>query len=374
MDNKFYLLALNRMPGIGSRTMVKLIQRWPVLDDFFQLSVQEKIHAGCSRRVAEILSAINVSCVDQDFEWEAAQANRKLITWVDSDDTYPYLLKQIHDPPPVLYAEGDFQAFLQPTLAIVGTRKPSVSGGEIAWQFAYEIAKAEVTIVSGLARGIDARAHEGSIAASGKTIAVMGTGIDCIYPRQHAKLAKQIVENGLILSEFPLKCPPVAGHFPRRNRIISGLSLATLVVESAVRSGSLLTARLALEQDRDVLAIPGSIRNIQSAGCHYLLQQGAKLITSVADVLEDFSSEKYCKKNLKKQVLKTRYNDRNESNDNINKNDKSILDYLGDELISVDQLVVKIGWPVEDIICHLVELELDGLVQSLPGGYVRCML
>jgi DNA processing protein len=274
MNNKHYLLALNRINKIGPRTVAKLLKRWPNLEELFQLTATQMEQAGLPKLMAAAIAAFDLRLVDADWRW-AERAHHFLITWVDSE--YPALLKEIHDPPPVLYAMGDLSSFQQPMVAMVGSRKPSVTGSETAWRFAFELAAKNITIVSGLALGIDAQAHSGCLEAKGKTIAVMGTGIDCIYPRRHVGLAAKICENGLILSELPLQSPPIAGHFPRRNRIISGLSLATLVVEAAIKSGSLITARLACEQNRDVLAIPSSIYNPQAKGCHHLLQHVAMM-------------------------------------------------------------------------------------------------
>lgn len=359
VDNQYYLLALNRMHQVGPKTVLKLLKYWPKLHELFRLSSHELRLAGLSSALVSAVTSFDKYAIDLDLQWVNAKNNRALLTLDDTN--YPALLKEIYDPPPVLYAEGSLDCFLQPTLGIVGTRNPSITGAEIAKQFAYELAQAGLTIVSGLARGIDAAAHQGCLLANGKTVAVMGTGMGCIYPRQHVSLVEKMIETGLVLTEFPLKSPPIAGHFPRRNRIISGLSLSLLVVESAIRSGSLLTARLAMEQNRDVMAVPGSIRNPQTAGCHRLLQQGAKLVTSVQDVLEDLSIERV-KKQLNGEVFST------------TNTQERLLHDMGDALIAVDQLVMLSGRSVEDIICDLVELELDGLVQSLPGGYMRCII
>jgi DNA processing protein len=358
MNNKHYFLALNRMSMVGPRTVKKLLQRWPDLDDLFSLSSDSRIRAGLSSRLAHAIAHYDQQKVEMDWRWEEAP-DRSLITW--EDPIYPALLKEIYDPPPVLYAEGALDCLLSPMIGMVGTRHPTIMGTETAWQFSFELATHGLSVVSGLARGIDAAVHEGSLAATGKTIAVMGTGIDCIYPRQHAKLADKIKQQGLILSEFPLKTPPNAGHFPRRNRIISGLSLAILVVEAAIKSGSLLTARLALEQNRDVFAIPGSIHNPQVMGCHHLLQQGAKLVTTVKDVLDEIQMGWIEQQKIQKAgpILACQ---------------QDLLQYIGYELATVDQLVARSERPVEQIICDLAELELEGMVQSVPGGYKRCRL
>ena len=360
MQNKHYLLALNRISQIGPRTTEKLLARWPNLDDMFRLSRSALEHAGIPEKLARAIVAFDHRLVEADLRWQEAE-HHYLLTWEDPE--YPALLREIHDPPVVLYAIGDLTCFQQPTVAMVGTRKPSVTGSETAWRFAFELASKGVTIVSGLALGIDAQAHLGCLAALGKTIAVMGTGIDCIYPRRHAQLAEQICQYGLLLSEFPLKSPPIAGHFPRRNRIISGLSLSTLIIEAAIRSGSLITARMALEQNRDVLAIPGSIHNPQARGCHYLLQQGAKLVTVSDDVLCELGMEHEHVAAVKQT-------------NTIASGNKSLVKCIGYETTSIDQIIERSGLDIETVVCNLSELELQGLIKAVPGGYVcmRCIL
>jgi len=358
MDNTYYFLALNRISDIGPRTVIKCLKRWPNLAEMFQLSAQKLIDVGFSEKIAYSISLFDFSQVDADLHWQTVD-NHKLLTWGDPE--YPCLLKEIHDPPVVLYAKGDLSCLQQSRIAMVGTRKPSVTGSETAWQFAFELGGRGITIVSGLALGIDAQAHSGCLAASGKTIAVMGTGIDCIYPRRHTALASQICENGLLLSEFPLKSSPIAGHFPRRNRIISGLSSATLVVEAAIRSGSLITARFALDQNRDVLAIPGSIHNPQARGCHQLLQQGAKLITSCSDILDEMGLEHY-------------HVERVVSMEALACENKDLVKCIGFEVTTIDQMITRSDWTVKDIMCGLAELELKGIINAVPGGYMRCKL
>lgn len=355
MNNKQYFLALNRINNIGTRTVAKLLKRWPNLEELFQLSAQQMEAAGLPKIIATAISSFDLQLIEADWRW-AESKSHFLITWVDPE--YPPLLKEIPDPPLVLYAMGNLSGFQQPMVAMVGSRKPSVTGSETAWRFAFELAAKNITIVSGLALGIDAQAHSGCLEAKGKTIAVMGTGIDCIYPRRHERLAAKICENGLILSELPLQTPPIAGHFPRRNRIISGLSLATLVVEAAIKSGSLITARLACEQNRDVLAIPSSIYNPQAKGCHHLLQQGAKLVTCSDDVLEELGIT----------------NDQQEPNVvfTLASENKNLVKCIGFEVTTIDQIIVRSGFSVEKVVCDIAELELQGIVRAVPGGYTRC--
>lgn len=352
-----YFLALNRMDQVGPCTVAKLYKRWPDLQQMFQLSVLELEQAGLPPLLAKKISGFDMNLIQADLRWMGMAENHYLLTW-DSPD-YPALLKEIADPPVVLYAKGQLSAFLRPQLAIIGSRNPSVTGIDNARSFAKEIAAQGVAVVSGLALGIDAQAHMGCLDAEGQTIAVMGTGIDCIYPRRHIKLAEQIVRKGLLLSEFPLKSPPMARHFPRRNRIISGLSLCILVVEAAIRSGSLITARMALEQNRDVLAIPGSIHNPLARGCHYLLQQGAKLVTSVADVFDELK--------LEPQDVITDKPVFSLANENEN-----LVKFIGFEMTTVDQIILRSGYTIDRVMSELAELELNGAIVSVLGGYMRC--
>ncbi|MBA2709043.1 MAG: DNA-protecting protein DprA [Tatlockia sp.] len=355
MENNYYLLALNRIPQVGPRTIVKLLRRWPDLAEMFQQDCEALEKAGLPEKLAHAISKFNLAEIEADLLWQEKE-NHHLLTWFHPQ--YPALLKEIHAPPAVLYAKGELASFSQKAIAIVGSRKPSITGAETSLRYAFELANNHLTIVSGLALGIDAEAHKGCLDAGGKTIAVMATGIDQIYPRNHAHLADKICQNGLLITEFPLKIPANAGHFPRRNRIISGLSLITLVVEAAIRSGSLITARLALEQNRDVLAIPGSIHNPQARGCHYLLQQGAKLVTSTQEILEELGIES-------KSLIKTKAG-------TLARDDKNLVKFIGFEMTTVDQIIVRSGLDVQEVACGLATLELEGAITAVPGGYMRC--
>ncbi|HRD69035.1 MAG TPA: DNA-processing protein DprA [Legionella sp.] len=357
MDNMRYFLALNRMSQVGPRTVAKLLQKWPDLSNLFKLSTNEMLKAKLPLSLSQTISGFDLKTVDADLKWSETSDNNHLITW--DSPLYPALLKEINDPPVVLYAKGQLSALNQPQLAIVGSRNPSVIGSENAYHFSKELARNGITIISGLALGIDAEAHKGCLAADGQTIAVLGTGIDCIYPRRHIQLAGHITQNGLLISEFPLKSPPIAGHFPRRNRIISGLSLCTLVIEAAIKSGSLITARMALDQNRDVLAIPGSIHNPLARGCHYLLQQGAKLVTSVNDVLDELIMDRQ-QQTIDKPIF------------SLASGNENLVKFIGFETTSIDQIILRSGLSVEQVTGELAELELQGAVISVSGGYIRC--
>ena len=357
MDKKQALLLLNRLPNIGPRTIKKLLKYFSNLEEFFTHSENDLIKLGLSERLAKNLASAKIESIEQDLRW-AEVPHHTLLTWADSE--YPDCLKEIPDAPPVLYANGSLTALTGPKLSIIGTRTPSITGSETAFNFAYELGAHAITIVSGLALGIDKQAHLGCLSGKGKTIAILGAGIDCIYPRQHARLAEEIQKEGLLVSEFPLGTAPLAGHFPRRNRIISGLSLATLVVEASLKSGSLITAHLALEQNRSVMALPGSINNPQAKGCHALLQQGAALVTSPREVLEELCVDR-------------RFRGSGKELDSSIGGTGSLTAYISFEVTTVDTIVDRSSLPVEDVITDLAELELQGRVKAVPGGYIRCI-
>jgi DNA processing protein len=274
---------------------------------------------------------------------------------------YPARLGAIEDAPAVLYVRGSVAALGGWTLAMVGSRNPSVAGRQTASAFAAYFARAGLTIVSGLAVGIDGASHEGALLAGGSTVAVLGSGLDQVYPPEHAALAARITRQGAVISEFPPGTRPLRDHFARRNRIISGLSLGTLVVEAARRSGSLITARLAGEQGREVFAIPGSIHNPLSRGCHALIRAGAKLVESGEDVLSELQLS------VPDQIL-TDITSPAESAAALDKDYKILLDALGFEPASADALVERTGFPSQSVASMLLILELEGQVAPCGGG------
>jgi len=270
------------------------------------------------------------------------------------DAAYPALLLETADPPLLLYAQGRLELLGAPALAVVGSRNPSAQGIDNARAFAEHLSRARVTIVSGMALGIDAAAHEGGLAGAGSTMAVVGTGLDRIYPARNRGLAHRIAKQGLLLSEFELGMPPLAENFPQRNRLIAGLSRGTLVVEAALPSGSLITARQALEAGRDVFAIPGSIHSPQSRGCHALIKQGAKLVDSADDILGEL--------NWTPAAAAAPATDATRSVDD------ALLAALGHDPVTLDALLARTGESAAALNARLLELELDGRVARLPGG------
>lgn len=301
------------------------------------------------------------SLVEADLKWAAAGDNH--LVWY-GDPAYPALLRQTAGFPLMLYASGDVTLLHKPQIAIVGSRNCTPGGGRNARDFAAELAAAGLVVTSGLALGVDAEAHQGAL-SRGATIAVTATGLDQVYPRQNRRLAARIREQGLLVSEFPFGTRARAAFFPQRNRIICGLSIATLVVEAARRSGSLITARLAAEQGRDVFAIPGSIHNPQSRGCHQLLRDGARLAETPADITRELG-----------QLFNFVINEQNPQAPGPRTQSDSeqarVLDAVGFDPVSTDTIVERSGLTVDKVSSMLVLLELDELIQTAPGGcFVR---
>lgn len=280
------------------------------------------------------------------------------------DARYPKLLKEIADPPAALYVFGDYRALMQPQIALVGSRNPSHAGLELAHEFAFLLVKAGLSITSGLAIGIDTASHEGALSANGKTIAVLGSGLLQLYPKQNKSLAEKISKQGCVISEWPLNMPPARENFPQRNRIISGLSLGTVVVEAALKSGSLITAKLAAEQNRDVFAIPGSVRNPTSQGCLALIQQGAKCVVCVDDILNEihFASQNNAQFIQKEQVIQ---------NDGLDQNDQRVLACIEYDVTTVDQICTRSKLSAPVVASSLLQLELAGVVKMRQGGYSK---
>lgn len=360
-------LALCRTPGLGPRTIQQLLHACGTPRAVFDRAV----HAGLplAPPVLDALRRPDWAAVEGDIAWLA----RAGCTAVPLDHpAYPSLLRQIGDAPPVLFVQGDPALLARPQLAVVGSRNPTPQGRETAFEFARALAAAGLGITSGLATGIDTAAHQGALAASGVTGAVLGCGLDEIYPPQNRALAAQIRHSGNLVSAFLPGTPPLASHFPQRNRLISGLALGTLVVEAATRSGSLITARCAVDQGREVFAVPGSIHNPLSRGCHALIREGAKLVETVGDILEELGALSQYVLNL--DVAAT---------DDLNKGCREapdaaqarLLESMGFDPISMDVLIERSGLTPEEVSSMLLVLELQGYVAAIGGGrYCRNQL
>jgi DNA processing protein len=286
MDNKLVLIALNQLPGIGPKTIARLLYHWPNLVDLIEEWQKNKLRVPLPQAIHDALALLNFDKAKQDLAW-SLKDNCSIMTICDED--YPALLKQISDAPPVLYIQGHQSILAMPKrIAIVGARQASLYGKQITMDWSSALAQHGFILISGMAIGIDTLVHQACVKLDTPTIAVLGSGLQHIYPKQNTHLAHQIQENGVILSEFSLKTPPNARHFPRRNRIISGLALSTLVVEAAEKSGTTITALHALEQNRDVFVLPGQVGIPNFLGNHRLIQQGAKLVTSYQDILQEY--------------------------------------------------------------------------------------
>jgi DNA processing protein len=310
------------------------------------------------------------ACVLKTLNWLDGGVDRHVVTLGDA--LYPTTLLNTADPPLLLHLRGRHELLQRPGLAIVGSRNPSAQGTDNAVAFARCMSEGGWTVVSGLALGIDGAAHEGGLAGPGRTIAVLGTGMDRLYPARHRELALRIASQGLLVSEFPLGTPPLRENFPQRNRLIAGLTRGTLVVEAALQSGSLITARLAAESGREVFAIPGSIHAPLARGCHSLIKQGAKLVESAQDILEEFQmtqENEPCSSGA--ATSKHKLSSIEEPPPALSRDDgppDEVLAALGHDAATLDMLVDRTGWPAPALAARLLELELEGRLQRLPGG------
>ncbi|MGH8730036.1 MAG: DNA-processing protein DprA [Burkholderiales bacterium] len=346
-------VALSLIPELGPVGFRKLLTRFGGPEEVFAASLnelKEVVTGEVARKVAVGSEKVSLEHV---IAWLERQ-DHHLITL--ADDRYPAALLQISDPPPLLYVEGDVAKLAAPSLAIVGSRNATPQGVSTATGFARALSDAGLVIVSGLALGIDSAAHRGGLTGASGSIAVLGTGIDIVYPARNRELAGKLSQRGALVSEFPLGFPVLSPNFPRRNRLISGLSLGCLVVEAALRSGSLITAKLALEQGREVFAVPGSIHSPLSKGPHGLIKQGAKLVETVDDLLQEL---KWQTRGLGDPQLENSEND-----SHLGK----LLAAIGFDLCAMDTICARSGLSANVVASLLLELELEGKVATAPGG------
>ena len=358
-----WLLAW-RAPGVGPVAMQSALDRWGSPLPLFDAARGELEGLGLRKAAIDFISEPDLSLIEPDLAWLAGEGNH--LATLD-DPRYPALLREIPDAPPLLYIHGDPSVLCELQLAVVGSRNPTSGGRRAAYDFARYLGGAGLVITSGLALGVDAAAHEGALDGGGRTIAVVGTGLDRVYPARHRDLAHRIAENGALVSEFPIGVGPRPEHFPRRNRVISGLSLGTLVVEAAARSGSLITARLAAEQGREVFAIPGSIHNPLARGCHALIRQGAKLVEQGSDIIEELGQLAGVVAPFEEPSEAVE-----EGPTELDEEYRALLECMGYDPQPVDLLVERSGLTAEAVSSMLLVLELGGRVESLPGGsYLR---
>lgn len=349
-----YWLALLYLPQVGPVTTRDLLVRYGTPAELF---AHGGLDAALSDRLRAALQAPDWAAVERDLAWR--DSGGRIVAWGTPD--YPPLLAAIADPPPVLFVHGDPAVLALPQLAMVGSRNPTTIGAETAADFAGVLAAAGLVITSGLALGIDAAAHQGALAAGGQSVAVLGTGPDRVYPARHRELAHAIVANGgALMSEYSPGTPPLPGNFPRRNRLISGLSLGALVVEAALHSGSLITAKSASEQGREVFAIPGSIHNPLARGCHRLIRDGAKLVETAQDILEELAPQ--LRAALMTDVIE------NKEQLELDGDYRQLLGSVGYEPTPVDMLVERSGLTADVVSSMLLILELEGYVAAAAGG------
>ncbi len=359
-----YWLALLHAPGVGSVTFNRLLLKAGGPEHLFNVPVSRLDDWGIKDTLKGYMRNPDWDAVEIDLHW-AEQPDNYLLHI--QNPLYPAQLREIPDPPPILFVTGDPEVLSTPQLAMVGSRNPSASGKETAREFAYHLARAGITITSGLAIGIDGICHSGALEAEGLTIAVTGTGLDRVYPASQHQLAHRIAkQGGALVSEFPPGTEARPGNFPRRNRIISGLSLGTLVVEAAQKSGSLITARLASEQGREVFAIPGSIHNPLARGCHQLIRQGAKLVETAGDILEELAPHigAFSPAISKGDEQQTPSN----TEQTLDPEYQHLLTCMGFDPVQIDLLIQRSGLTAEAVSSMLILLELEGHVSSAPGG------
>ena len=357
-------LSLSLTPNLNNKSMRFLLQHFENAEGIFNSKIdqQDSLKEGCIRLLDHCRSYRAKSEINKKIQhallWHQ-QSQHQIITLCCS--AYPPLLKEIPDPPLLLYVAGSLEVLNTAQIAVVGSRKASPGGRTMARRLAGDLATMGYSVCSGLALGIDSESHQGALEKCGRSVAVLGCGIDRIYPNANKRLAQELVEKGAIVSEFPLGEPPKPWHFPQRNRIISGLSQGVVIVEAALKSGSLITARYALEQGREVFAVPGSPHNPQAKGSHHLLKNGAKLVENISDIIEELGafSQFEQEQHYKSQSTKL----------HLGKDAKILLQHMDYEATSIDRLIRRTNFNAEHIGGLLIELEIEGLIILRQGGY-----
>lgn len=358
-DGLRFWLALWHTPGIGPIKFAKLLLKFPDLSELFKQSTRALAELDLPPKAIQRLKNPDWHFAEETLTW-AEQSNHHIICW--QHQHYPTRLSEVYGSPPLLFVKGRLNLLADPQIAIVGSRNPTISGYENAKQFARELAKVGFCVTSGLAHGIDTASHTGALSTHGDTIAVLGSGIDEIYPRANRTLANEISEAGALISEFPLGTKPQKTNFPRRNRIISGLSLGVLVIEATKHSGSLITARYAIEQGREVFAMPGSIHNPLAKGCHALIQAGGKLVETISHVTEELNSIEIgprCHQSHK--ILPP----------SLDIDQQKLVKCIGYEVTEIDIMIARSGFTAAKITAMLPLLEIQGCVRKVSGGYMR---
>ena len=357
-ETKFWV-AFSRIPGVGTKRCEAMLARFGSLAEAWRATRGELKEAGLDQRTVRQIADERPN-IDPDAEWQRLEAARvRAITWDDA--AYPARLREIDDAPPLLYLKGDLMTQDELAVAVVGTRRPTPYGRQVAEEMSYQLAGNLVTVVSGLARGIDGIAHRAALQAGGRTLAVLACGLDMVYPPEHKKLASEIAERGALISEQPLGSHPRGDFFPRRNRILSGMSLGVLVVEGDVKSGALITANFANDQGREVFAVPGSVFSTQSRGTNLKIQRGeAKLVIKVDDILEEL--------NLQTAPQQIEMLELSPATDT----EAELLRHLSREPVHIDEVCRESGLPISTVSSLLAMMELKGLVREIGSkAYIR---
>ena len=362
-------LTLSLISGLGPVKARQLLEKFPHPDRLFSVSYHDLKKIMPEKLAGLLAGASDNPDIQKQLHrtrnWLQASNAHHVLT--PDSPFYPKSLKELPDAPIVLYVIGNHSLLNEPQLGVVGSRRPTPNGRRVAREFSEHLSRSGLVITSGMALGIDVAAHQGALGCYGGTIAVLGTGVDQIYPARHRDIYQLIATQGALVSEFPLGTKPFAGNFPRRNRILSGLSLGVLVVEAALESGSLISARLAAEQGREVFAIPGSVLNPLSRGCHKLIREGAVLVESPDDVLIELAPQLH-------SVMSGVMNGPSPADPTRKETDPlrlKVIEAMGFEVVNVDQISVLSGIPYAELSVVLTEMELDGLIESVPGGFIR---
>ncbi len=361
MEDKDYWLALNLVPGVRTADLYRLVKHFESPEEVFEAPLEEL--GQVEDLNPKIAAKVKEFSWKQPLEKELAQIEKHGISIITLDDpAYPEHLKAIFDPPLVLYVKGDIQPQDYYSIAIVGSRRNTSYGRLIAEELAIKLSECGLTIVSGMARGIDSAAHRGTLKSGGRTLAVLGCGLDVVYPPENHELMRSISESGAVLSELPLSTPPYAYNFPIRNRIISGLSVGVVVVEAAVRSGTMITVGCALEQGREVFAVPGQVTSRYSHGTHAIIKQGAKLIETADDILDELKLQ------LAGLITKAdAAGGKKADAEDLTSEEKTVLELLPYDLVHVDELIINSDLPANKILGVLMTLEMKGCIMQAPG-------
>lgn len=365
LDASLSWLALGLTPGLGSRLAARVLRKFGSPDGVFRASLADLESCNLpAQAVQSIVKKESFKRAEKELDGVRKIANCRLLNWTEPE--YPQTLLQIYDPPVLLYIRGDVQVLNLPSLSIVGTRRPTLYGTQMAQRLGRELAARGLVIVSGLARGIDAIGHQGALDANGRAIGVLGTGIDVCYPKENKKLYEKVLERGAIITEFPLRTHPAPENFPVRNRIVAGMPLGVVVIEGAQYSGSLITARLAMEFGREVFGVPGNVTQPVSFAPNQLIKQGAKLVTNADDVIEELPTP------VRAALVQAEQPEAEQRNllaaALLNGSEKKLYELLSsDEPKPIDDIVERSGLNSSEVLATLFNLEMKGIIRQLPG-------